>query len=108
MSETAEIDESGYLGAAEWLSAGQAGDVIDVIERVRTSDEAQRRLEYWVELHFGDTSPGVTTARFHAAIERLVTEWHRNAALHLGEKRVRESDPFDADADQEDDGPSTE
>ncbi|MEX1079228.1 MAG: CDP-glycerol glycerophosphotransferase family protein [Homoserinimonas sp.] len=108
VSETAEIDEHGYLGAAEWLEAGEAGDIINIVERVRTSEEAQQRLEYWVEHHFGDTTPGVTTARFHAAVEQLVTEWHRNAAMHLGEKRVRESDPFDADADQEDDAPPTE
>ena len=107
-SPTAEIDEQGYLGAAEWLRADQAGDIIRIIERVRTSEEAQQRLEYWVERHFGDTTPGVTTARFHAAVERLIAEWHRNAAIHAGEKRVRESDPFDADADQEDDAPSAE
>jgi hypothetical protein len=108
VSATAEIDEHGFLGAAEWLEADQAGDIIRLIERVRTSEEAQQRLEYWVERHFGDTTPGITTARFHAAVERLVSEWHRNAAMHVGEKRVRESDPFDADADQEDDGPSGE
>jgi CDP-glycerol glycerophosphotransferase (TagB/SpsB family) len=108
VSESAEIDENGYLGNAEWLHAEDAHEVLDIIERVRTSEEAQRRLEFWVERHFGDTTPGVTTTRFHAAVEQLVAEWHRHAALHLGEKRVRESDPFDADADQEDDAPNVD
>jgi len=108
VSEAAEIDESGYLGSAEWLEADQAGSIVSLVERVRTSEEAQKRLEYWVERHFGDTSPGVTTARFHAAVERLVAEWHRHAALHVGEKKVRESDPFDAEADQEDDNPTAD
>src|SRR5690606_41169678 len=106
VSATAEIDENGYLGAAEWLTADQTHDIVSIIERVRTSEEAQRRLEYWVERHFGDTTPGATTARFHAAVERLVAEWQRNADLHAGERKVRESDPFDAEADQEDDAPT--
>jgi hypothetical protein len=105
VSESAEIDETGYLGSAEWLRAEDTANVLQVIERVRTSEDAKRRLELWVERHFGDTTPGATTARFHAAVGQLIAEWHRHATLHLGEKRVRESDPFDADADQEDDGP---
>jgi hypothetical protein len=108
VSETAEIDENGYLGAAEWLAADQAHDIVSIIERVRHSEEAQRRLEHWVERHFGDTTPGVTTARFHAAVEKLVAEWQRNADMHVGERKVRESDPFDADADQEDDAPNAD
>ncbi len=101
VSPTAEIDDAGYLGHAEWLEASQAADVIEHIERVRTSEDARRTLEYWVERHFGDTTLGVTTSRFHAAVERLVAEWHRNAALHLGDKRVRETDPFEGDDEEE-------
>ena len=107
-SEQAEIDENGYLGSAEWLHADQAGDIIAIIERVRTSEAAQRRLEFWVERHFGDTTPGVTSARFKAAVERLVAEWHRHASLHAGDRKVREADPFDAEVDQEEDGPAAD
>jgi len=106
VSPTAEIDDAGYLGHAEWLDAEDAPNVIEHIERVRTSEDARRTLEYWVERHFGDTTPGVTTKRFHAAVEQLVAEWHRHAALHLGDRRVRETDPFESD--DEEDGPPTD
>ena len=106
VSPTAEIDANGYLGDAEWLDAGETGDILEIIERVKNSGEAQEKLEFWVERHFGDTSPGAATARFHAAVEQLVAEWHGHAAIHLGDKRIRESDPFDGDADEEDEAPA--
>ncbi|MCU1545866.1 MAG: hypothetical protein JWP30_966 [Homoserinimonas sp.] len=106
ISASAEIDLTGYLGDAEWLDAADAGDIVAAVERVQNSADAQRKLEYWVQRHFGDTAPGVATARFHGAVEQLMAEWHRHAAIHIGDKRVRESDPFDAEADDEDDGPA--
>lgn len=107
VSPSAEIDTDGYLGAAEWLDAAEAHDVVAIVERVQYSPEAQERLEFWVKRHFGDTSPGASTARFRAAIERLIEEWDEHAVIHAGDRRVRESDPFDGEGDDEDDPSST-
>ena len=35
--------------------------------------------------YFGDTAPGVATARFHAAVDHLLVEWERHASLHAAE-----------------------
>ncbi len=102
----AEIDSDGYLGAAEWLDAADAGDIVSIVDRVQNSKEAQERLEHWVTRHFGDTRPGEATKRFRAAVEQLIAVWDEHAALHAGDRRVRESDPFDGEDDDEDD-PST-
>lgn len=107
VNPAAEIDTDGYLGDAEWLDAADAADIVAIVERVQHSPEAQERLEYWVTRHFGDTSPGEATRRFRAAVEKLVAEWDRHAALHSGDRRVREADPFEGEGDDEDD-PSTE
>ncbi|MCC6269845.1 MAG: CDP-glycerol glycerophosphotransferase family protein [Microbacteriaceae bacterium] len=102
----AEIDSEGYLGAAEWLDAAESGDIVAIVDRVQHSKEAQERLEYWVTRHFGDTTPGEATRRFRAAVDQLVSTWDAHAELHAGDRRVRETDPFDGEADDEDD-PST-
>ncbi|MGV8969304.1 MAG: CDP-glycerol glycerophosphotransferase family protein [Microbacteriaceae bacterium] len=99
---TAEVDEVGYLGACEWLTAAESNDVLAVIDRVQNSADAQASLELWVTRHFGDTSPGAATARFHAAVQELMTEWERHAAIHEGEVAGSESDPFDDEEDDED------
>ncbi|HEY0261130.1 MAG TPA: CDP-glycerol glycerophosphotransferase family protein [Lacisediminihabitans sp.] len=97
VSAEAEIDSKGYLGAAEWLTAEEAGDVVAIVDRVRNSKDARERLEFWVRRHFGDTTPGAATARFHAAVEELVEKWRVQAALHAHDRRTREPDPFDTD-----------
>jgi hypothetical protein len=104
-SPLAEVDEVGYLGACEWLDAETAGDILAIAARVQHSDEAQASLEFWVTHHFGDTTPGSATARFHAAVEELVAEWERQAAVHAGDVTGTESDPFDGDEDDEDSTP---
>ena len=81
----ADVDESGYLGDSEWLAADDAHDIVAIADRVQNSAEAKEKLDYWVTRHFGDTTPGAATARFHAAVEHLVAEWDRNAVLHAGE-----------------------
>ena len=100
-SPAAEIDETGYLGACEWLTADRAGDVVPEIDRVLTSSEAHERLRHWVERYFGDTTPGAATARFHAAVESLIAEWERAAAVHAGDPITSESNPFDDDIDED-------
>ncbi|MDO9591392.1 MAG: CDP-glycerol glycerophosphotransferase family protein, partial [Microcella sp.] len=94
-SAQAEIDDTGYLSSCEWLHADQAAAVVPLIDRVLTSTEAHEALTHWVQRYFGDTSPGAATARFHAAVETLYTEWFRVAALHAHDPITSESSPFD-------------
>lgn len=107
VSPSAEIDTEGYLGAAEWLDVADVADIVAVVDRVQNSPEALKRLEHWVGRHFGDTTPGEATRRFHAAVARLIEEWDRHAELHASDRRVREADPFDGEDDDEDDPSSS-
>ena len=91
----AEVDDTGYLGAAEWLSAPEAADIVSIADRVLNDQEAQDRLKYWVERHFGDTTPGEATRRFRAAISKLMKEWEKHEKLHIDDARGSEGDPFD-------------
>jgi len=100
-SPDAEVDEQGYLGAAEWLRAEDAPQVLAAVDRVLNDESARSALAFWSNHHFGDTSPGAATARFHAAVEQLFTEWDRFADLHAADRRTSESDPFDDDEDDE-------
>ncbi len=84
-SASAEVDQGGYLGDCEWLDAADAANIVTIAERVQHSADARASLEYWVTRHFGDTSAGASTERFHAAIEQLIREWDRHALLE--EKR---------------------
>ena len=68
----ADVDESGYLGDAEWLTADGAGDIVSLVDRVVDDPEARSRLDHWVRRHFGDTSPGAATRRFENAVADLV------------------------------------
>ena len=99
-ADSAEIDHDGYLGQAEWLTVEDAAATPALVDRALHDEEALARLGYWVERHFGDTTPGAATARFHAAVEELMAEWDRNAIVHAGEREEHESDPFDADDDE--------
>lgn len=78
----AEIDEGGYLSNCEWLTADNAGNVVDLIDALEHDPKAQERLEYWCHHYFGDISPGVPTKRFHDAILHLMALWDHHAALH--------------------------
>ena len=97
----AEIDEGGYLGDCEWLAADEAAGIIAVVDRVQVDAAAHERLTYWVERHFGDTSAGAATKRFHKAIDRLMAEWSRHDAIHAGDLTGSESDPFDDEDEDE-------
>ena len=101
VSEDAEVDETGYLGSAAWLEASRAGEVVALVDQVRGDSEALATLAYWSERHFGDTTPGAATARFHAAVGRLLAEWDRHAAIHIADRHVSESDPLDDEDDEE-------
>ncbi|MET4051424.1 hypothetical protein ABID81_000768 [Frigoribacterium sp. PvP054] len=78
----ADVDESGYLGDAEWLTAEGAGDIVGLVDRVVGDPEARGRLDHWVRHHFGDTSPGAATRRFETAVGDLVRLRDEYAARH--------------------------
>ena len=104
VSALAQIDETGYLTDAEWLTAEGAPDIIAAIDRVTASAEVQEKLRFWVDRYFGDTSPGVATARFHAAVTELMAEWETHAALHASDRLGSAAMSFDVDdADDADD-----
>lgn len=96
----AEVDEAGYLGHCEWLRADAAADIIDILDAVQHSEEAQQSLRYWVERHFGDTTPGVATGRFHAAVEELIGKWEVQAAIHAGDSFQNEVESGDEEDDE--------
>ncbi len=96
-SPEAEIDENGYLGACEWLLASEAADIVAIADRVQFDEGARERLRFWVERHFGDTTPGEATRRFRAAITKLMKEWEKHAKIHADDARGSEGDPFDDD-----------
>jgi len=100
-SPLADVDENGYLGACEWLTADQAGDIVAIAERVQFDQDARDRLQYWVERHFGDTTPGEATRRFRAAIQHLLDEWDKHGLIHAGDPVMSEVDPFDDEDDEE-------
>ncbi|TXK17122.1 CDP-glycerol glycerophosphotransferase family protein [Homoserinibacter sp. GY 40078] len=100
-SPLAEVDETGFLGSAEWVHAADAPGILAEIDRVLHDETALDSLAHWSSHHFGDTSPGAATARFHAAVEQLIAEWDRHAAVHAGDRLTSESDPFDQDEDDE-------
>jgi CDP-glycerol glycerophosphotransferase (TagB/SpsB family) len=102
VSRESEVDESGYLGHAEWLDADAASDILAHVTAVQNNAEAQKNLQFWVERHFGDTTPGVATQRFHAAVAELAQLWEQQANLHRDDVVEHEIDPFeDQDADSE-------
>ncbi len=90
--ERASVDTNGYLSDCEWLTVDGARDIAAEVERVRADEAAIARLRMWVQHYFGDTTPGVATAKFHAAIERLMAEWDAWHAHEIGAVRVDEDD----------------
>ncbi|MCU1447563.1 hypothetical protein [Cryobacterium sp.] len=78
----AAIDTSGYLSDCEWLDVSDTVGIVETLDALTSDGTAEERLRGWVEQYFGDPTPGAPTARFHAAIENLMAEWDRYAALH--------------------------
>ena len=107
-SPEARVETEGYLGSAEWLDVADAPDVVTQIERVRADAGALERLQHWVKYHFGDTTPGAATARFHAAVEHLMDEWELHAAIHADDAPTGQFDVLDGDEDDEDDAPGAD
>jgi hypothetical protein len=95
----AVIDTHGYLSACEWLDAADAGSIAAETDRILADPDAVARLEHWVTHYFGDTTPGAATARFHAAVGRLMDSWE---AWHRGtedEDDDEDSEPDEAELD---------
>ena len=100
VSPEADVDEDGFLGSADWLTADEAPAVLAILDRVQNDPGARSNLEFWASHHFGDTTPGSATRRFHDAIERLMTEWERNAAVHAGDRPDHAGDGADDEDDE--------
>ncbi len=100
VDDRASIDTNGYLSDCEWLEADAASGIIAEVERVRADEGAIARLRMWVQHYFGDTTPGVATAKFHDAIEDLMRRWDRWQAHEIGAVRPDEDDD-DEEADEE-------
>ncbi|MDR2997672.1 MAG: CDP-glycerol glycerophosphotransferase family protein, partial [Microbacterium sp.] len=83
--ERASIDTKGYLSDCEWLTVDGATDIVAEVERVRADDDAIKKLRMWVQHYFGDTTEGVATAKFHAAIEQLMQKWDDWHAGEIGD-----------------------
>ncbi len=96
----AQIDTDGYLSDCEWLTAEDARDIVTRLDALQHDAAADRRLAAWVRHYFGDTSPGAATARFHGAIDHLMGEWERHAALHA--RDGGDGPPSDDQVDDED------
>lgn len=76
----AEVDENGYLGSAEWLSAEDAVRIVEIVDALRVDEAAADRLRHWVAHYFGDTTPGAATRRFEDAVRVLVERRDEYAA----------------------------
>ena len=98
--DRAAIDTKGYLADCEWLSVEGAHDIVAEVERVRADEGAVARLTMWVQHYFGDTTPGVATAKFHDSIERLFTEWDQWHDHEMGAV-VADEDDDDEEGDEE-------
>ena len=97
----ADIDTSGYLSDCEWLTAADAPAIVGTLDKLTHDDAVQSRLHRWVEHYFGDTSPGTATRRFHGAVDHLMAEWERHAALHAADGIIDEHAVIEDDDDQE-------
>lgn len=93
--DRAAVDTNGYLSDCEWLTVESAGDILAEVERVRADEAATARLRMWVRHYFGDTTHGIATERFHAAIDGLMRSWDEWQAREVGAVRADEDDDDD-------------
>jgi hypothetical protein len=100
--ERASIDTKGYLSDCEWLTVDAAADIVAEVDRVRADEDAVKKLRMWVQHYFGETTPGVATAKFHAAIERLMGQWDQWYAAEIGAAAADEDDDDEEAKDGDD------
>ena len=101
VDERASIDTGGYLSDCEWLTADASADIVSEVDRVRADEEAIAKLRMWVQHYFGDTTAGVATAKFHAAIEQLMGEWELWRQREIGAVSSGEDDDDEEAKDEE-------
>jgi CDP-glycerol glycerophosphotransferase (TagB/SpsB family) len=101
VDENAQVDMAGYLSDCEWLTADAASAIVSEVDRVRADEAAIAKLQMWVQHYFGDTSPGVATAKFHAAIDGLMAKWELWLQREIGEVVPDEDDDDEEDKDEE-------
>jgi hypothetical protein len=82
------------------MSTADLADPVGFLDRVITDESSRSNLAFWANHHFGDTTPGSSTARFHAAIDTLVERWQEQAATHADQPRV-EHDALDDEDDSD-------
>lgn len=97
----ATIDSTGYLADCEWLTADAAAEIVSEVERVRADQAAIARLRMWSQHYFGDTTPGVATEKFHAAIEQLMQTWETWRLREIGAITSDEDDDHEEEKDDE-------
>lgn len=100
VDQEASIDANGYLSDCEWLTVDAAPEIVAEVDRVRADEAAITRLRMWVQHYFGDTTPGVATEKFHAAVQGLMQEWDRWHAHEVGSARS-DVDDDDEETDEE-------
>ncbi|KFF59971.1 membrane protein [Cryobacterium sp. MLB-32] len=93
VNPAALIDTSGYLSDCEWVTASDAPDIAELLTALANNRTASARLNAWVTHYFGDTTPGASTTRFHAAVQGLMSEWERHAARHASDAAFDQTDP---------------
>lgn len=91
VNPAALIDTSGYLSDCEWVDTSDAADIARTLSELANDRTATARLDAWVQYYFGDTTPGSSTARLNAAVQTLMSEWERHAALHAGDAAFDQS-----------------
>ncbi|MCC2029369.1 CDP-glycerol glycerophosphotransferase family protein [Microbacterium sp. YMB-B2] len=101
VDERASIDVGGYLSDCEWLTAEGAAGIVAEVDRVRADEDAVARLRIWVQHYFGDTTPGVATAKFHAAVEHLMGLWDDWRDREIGAISPDEDDDDEEDKEDE-------
>ncbi len=104
LNPAAEIDTTGYLVDCEWLDAADAPTIVQALDDLSHDDKAEARLAVWVERHFGDPAPGAATERFHAAVQHLMDEWERHAAVHVDDGDVNEHAENEEESEDNGDG----
>jgi hypothetical protein len=101
VDENAQVDTAGYLSDCEWLTADAASAIVSEVDRVRADEAAIAKLQMWVQHYFGDTTPGVATAKFHAAIDGLMAKWELWLQREIGVVVPDEDDDDEEDKDEE-------
>ncbi len=101
VDERASIDIGGYLSDCEWLTTDGAVGIVTEVDRVRADEDAVARLRIWVQHYFGDTTPGVATAKFHAAVEHLMGLWDDWRDREIGTISPDEDDDDEEDKEDE-------